>query len=152
MSRTRAKLSDKQERILVQCQLMGLTPRDMQQISNRLIALQKEAKLKSEISQTIEGYSWIKNDKNSWTITTPEGYVCKFGRALKNNSFRWDNSKDYPLSITKPGTVFKTRVIQKNSVSLNHDWRAKFCPENSKELLGMIRWLGAHLHYVINQK
>ena len=43
MTRVRAKLTDKQERILVQAQLMGLTPRDMTQISNRVVALQKEA-------------------------------------------------------------------------------------------------------------
>lgn len=152
MARERAKLSDKQERILVQAQLMGLTARDMQQIGNRLIALQKEAKHRAEIQRTIEGYSWIKNDKGSWTVTTPDGYVCKFGRAVKSNKFSWENQKDYPISIAKPGTAFKTRVLQKKSVTLSDDWKAKFCPENSKELYGMIKWLSHHLHYVINQK
>ena len=34
MTRVRSPLTEKQERILVQCQLMGLTTRDMTQISN----------------------------------------------------------------------------------------------------------------------
>lgn len=152
MSRSRAKLSDKQERILVQAQLMGLTARDMQQIGNRLIALQKESEEKAEIQSRIEGYSWVKNDKDSWTITTPDGYVCKFGKASKNTRFSWYANKDYPISISKPGTAFKPRVLQKKEVPFNHEWRAKFCPENSKELYAMIKFLGHHLHFLINQK
>ena len=152
MPRGRLQLTDKQERILVQAQLMGLTPRDMQQISNRLIAIKKEAEDKLEIQNTIEGYSWVKNEKGSWTVTTPDGYVCKCGKATKSNKMYWETSKDYPITITKPGTAFKTRVLQKKNLSFNSDWRAKLCPENSKELYGMIRYLSKHLHYELRKK
>ena len=53
MARERAKLSDKQERILVQCQLMGLTPSDMTQISNRLVALERERGFKADIAEAV---------------------------------------------------------------------------------------------------
>ncbi len=152
MPRGRTKLTDKQERILVQAQLMGLTPRDMQQISNRLIAIEKEADEKLEIQNIIEGYSWERNDKNSWTITTPDGYVCKFGKHSTGNGYRWETVKDYPITVTKPGTAFKTRVLQKKQVSIKDDWRAKLCPENSKELYGMIKYLRHHLQYELRKK
>ena len=83
MPRSRAKLSDKQERILVQAQLMGLTARDMQQIGNRLIALQKEAEEKLQITQTIEGYLWNQDKDGRWTIITSEGYHCRFSKGIK---------------------------------------------------------------------
>lgn len=152
MPRQRAQLTDKQERILVQAQLMGLTPHDMQRISNRLIALQKEASEKLEIQNVIEGYSWTKNDKDSWTITTPDGYVCKFGKPMKGNRMYWETVKDYPITITKPGTAFKTRVLQKKQVSIKSEWRAKLCPENSKELYGMIKYLRHHLQHELRKK
>ncbi len=152
MTRVRAKLTDKQERILVQAQLMGLTPRDMTQISNRLLALQKEAEEKLSIQSNIEGYSWEKNDKGSWTITTPGGYVCKFGKASKDRSHYWETVKDYPITVTKPGTAFKTRVLQKKQVSIKNEWRARLCPEHSKELYGMIKWLGHHLQWELRNK
>lgn len=152
MPRERSKLTDKQERILVQAQLMGLTPRDMTQISNRLVAIQKEAKDKLDIQNTIEGYSWTTNDKGSWTITTPDGYVCKFGKPSKGNRMYWETQKEYPISITKPGTAFKTRVLQKKSVSISNSLRAKLCPENSKELYGMIKYLKHHLQWELRKK
>jgi len=152
MTRVRAKLTDKQERILVQAQLMGLTPRDMQRISNRLIALQKEAEESKNVNDTISGYTWIKNDKESWTITTPEGYVCKFGKPMKGNRMFWETVKEYPITVTKPGTAFKTRVLQKKQVSIRDDWRAKLCPENSKELYGMIKWVSQRLQWELRKK
>lgn len=152
MPRERAKLTDKQERILVQAQLMGLTPRDMTRISNRLVAIQREAAEKLEIQKVIEGYTWTKNDKDSWTITTPDGYVCKFGKPMKANRLYWQTNKDYPITVTKPGTAFKTRVLHKKQVSIRDEWRAKLCPENSKELYGMIKYLHHHLQYELRKK
>jgi hypothetical protein len=152
MPRQRARLTDKQERILVQAQLMGLTPRDMQRISNRLIALQKEAEESKNVNDTISGYTWIKNDKESWTITTPEGYVCKFGKPMKGNRMFWETVKEYPITVTKPGTAFKTRVLQKKQVSIRNEWLAKLCPENSKELYGMIKWVSQRLQWELRKK
>ena len=152
MPRQRARLTDKQERILVQAQLMGLTPHDMQRISNRLIALQKEAEEIKNVNDTISGYTWIKNDKESWTITTPEGYVCKFGKPMKGNRMFWETVKEYPITVTKPGTAFKTRVLQKKQVSIRNEWLAKLCPENSKELYGMIKWVSQRLQWELRKK
>ncbi len=151
MPRERAKLSDKQERILVQAQLMGLTAHDMQQIGNRLVALKKEAEIKQEISETIEGYFWIKDTKGHWNITSPDGYVCKFMKGKTGRNSYWDSSWDYTVSIAKPGTAFKTRLHQKKSVHFRQH-PAKLCPENSKELYSMIYFLNKHLHFLINQK
>ena len=72
MARERAKLTEKQERILVQCQLMGLTPQDMQQISNRLIALQKEREYKEEVAEAVNNLSWS-STKNGWQIVDQNG-------------------------------------------------------------------------------
>jgi hypothetical protein len=151
MPRERAKLTDKQERILVQAQLMGLTPSDMTKISNRLVALQKEADDMREIADTIEGYSWSKDEKNHWTIRTSDGYVCKFVKGKTGRSQYYDTSWDYNVTISKPGTAFKTRYLQKKTVSFKHDWRSKLCPEKSKELYGMIRFLKAHLNWLITK-
>jgi len=152
MPRQRARLTDKQERILVQAQLMGLTPHDMQRISNRLIALQKEAEEIKNVNDTISGYTWIKNDKESWTITTPEGYVCKFGKPVRGDRRYWEAVKEYPITVTKPGTAFKTRVLQKKQVTISNVWLAKLCPENSKELYGMIKWVSQRLQWELRKK
>lgn len=152
MPRQRARLTDKQERILVQAQLMGLTPHDMQRISNRLIALQKEAEEIKNVNDTISGYTWIKNDKESWTITTPEGYVCKFGKPVRGDRRYWEAVKEYPITVTKPGTAFKTRVLQKKQVTIRNVWLAKLCPENSKELYGMIKWVSQRLQWELRKK
>jgi len=140
MARGRAKLTEKQERILVQAQLMGLTPRDMQQISNRLIALQKESEERVTVGEAIQGYSWTKDAKKQWSVTTPDGYVCEFTKGTKHRTGYWDRSWDYNVKVTKPGTAFKTRYLQKKQISVRDEWVAKLCPENSKELYGIIRW------------
>ena len=152
MPRQRAKLSDKQERILVQAQLMGLTPSDMQKISNRLIALQKEANDMREIADDIEGYTWSKDEKNNWIVRSPDGYSCKFVKGKTGRSQYYNASWDYNVTISKPGTAFKTRYLQKKSVIFSHDWRSKLCPEKSKELYGIIRFVKTHLHWLIAQK
>ncbi len=149
--RERAKLSDKQERILVQAQLMGLTAHDMQQIGNRLVALKKEAEIKQEVIGKIEGFSWTKDAKGLWTITSPDGYVCKFTKTKTGRHSYWDSSWDYTVSIAKPGTAFKTRVHQKKSVHFKQ-YPAKLCPENSKELYSIICFLNNHLQYLITHK
>ena len=151
MPRERSKLTDKQERILVQAQLMGLTPSDMTKISNRLVALQREALDMQEIAETIDGYSWTK-DKDHWIITTPDGYVVKFVKGKTGRSSYHYQSWDYNVTINKPGTAFKTRKLQKNSITFRQEWRSRLCPENSKELYAMIKWLSTHLNFILKQK
>lgn len=139
MARGRAKLTEKQERILIQAQLMGLTPRDMQQISNRLIALQREADEIKKIGETTQGYSWIKTDKGTWNVTTPDGYLCEFSKGSSGKRSYWERTKDYSVKITKPGTAFKARQLKKG-IGVRDEWIAKLCPENSKELYALISW------------
>jgi hypothetical protein len=149
MARGRAKLTDKQERILVQAQLMGLTPRDMTQISNRLVALQREADEIKNVGEAIQGYSWKKDEKNRWVIATPEGYHCAFTKEKTGRTHYWDKTWDYTVKITKPGTAFQTRIHRKKSVSFRDEWVARLCPENSKELYGLIKFCGHHIHQLI---
>lgn len=140
MPRERAKLSDKQERILVQAQLMGLTARDMQQIGNRLIALQQEAQEKFEIAETIQGYTWETFGKDGWKITMPDGYVIQADRGIKLKS-RWDSYQwDFDITVTKPGTRFKPRRFKNKGIHIPYEWKKKLMPENNKELYGLIRW------------
>lgn len=138
----RKKLTDKQERILVQAQLMGLTPRDMQQISNRLIALQREAEEKADISKRIEGFSWEKVKDHDWKITTADGYLIEATRGTRSKSgwnyYCWD----FDLKVTKPGTRFKPRYFKNKSMRVASDWKKKLMPGESKELYAIITWAG----------
>lgn len=139
MARGRAKLTEKQERILIQAQLMGLTPRDMQQISNRLIALQREADEIKKIGENVQGFTWIKTDKGTWNVTTPEGYLCEFSKGASGKRSYWERTKDYTVKITKPGTAFKARQMKKG-IAVRDEWIARLCPEGSKELYALICW------------
>ena len=139
MARGRAKLTEKQERILVQAQLMGLTPRDMQQISNRLIALQREADEIKKIGENVQGFTWSKTDNGTWNVTTPEGYLCEFSKGSSGKRSYWERTKDYTIKVTKPGTAFKVRQFKKG-IGIRDEWIAKLCPENSKELYALVCW------------
>ena len=137
----RKKLSDKQERILIQAQLMGLTPGDMQQISNRLIALQKEAEERSDIARRVEGFSWEKVNDRDWKITTSTGHLIETSRSTKGKS-GWDHySWDFDIKVTKPGTRFKPRYYKNKSVRVSTDWKKKLMPGESKELYAIIAWV-----------
>ena len=140
MARSRAKLSDKQERILVQAQLMGLTPHDMQQISNRLIALKKEAEEIKKIGETTQGFRWVKTDNGTWNVTTPDGHLCEFSKGKRGaRRSYWEKQLDYTIKVTKPGTAFKPRNFTK-TIGVRDEWVARLCPEGSKELYALINW------------
>ncbi len=151
MARERAKLSDKQEKILMQAMLMGLDARDMQQIGNRLMALKREAEEKASIADNIAGYSWKQVDhptkKNplgkAWHITDSDGYIYEFSNKTQSRHSSWYSKNfEYDIRVSKPGTRFKTRVAKGKNVSIDNDWKKKFMPEQSKELYGMIRYVG----------
>lgn len=140
MARGRAKLTEKQERILIQAQLMGLTPRDMQQISNRLIALQREAEEIKKIDQIIQGFSWAKSEQGTWNVTTPDGYLLEFSKGVRNQRRNyWERQLEYTVKVSKPGTAFKKRSMIK-TIGVRDEWIAKLCPEKSKELYSLIGW------------
>ena len=151
MARERAKLSDKQEKILMQAMLMGLDARDMQQIGNRLMALKKEADDKREIADTIQGFTWEKikdetrkDELAGWRFTTPEGFVVEATNPRKPKRNWYSQSKDWDFSVDKPGTRFKTRTYKDKTVSTDDNWKKKFMPDTNKELYSLIRWVKNH--------
>lgn len=137
MARERAKLTEKQERILVQCQLMGLTPQDMQQISNRLIALQKEREYKEEVAEAVNNLSWS-STKNGWQIVDQNGKTFECVKKLKSNRNYYDRRYSWDVTIDKPGTRYKTKTIRDVGFYMNPYIPAKLCPENSKDLLALL--------------
>lgn len=153
--RGRAALTEKEERILIQSQLMGLTPSSMVKIGNRLKALEKEAQDIAEINEACQGFSWEvlkdetrKNDKAGWVVTTPDNFKVKFVRGKKKT--RWGGYEVvWDLHVTKPGTRYKPRVLKDKSLHVDYDWRAKLCPANSKELYSCIRYC-RHMHWELN--
>ncbi len=148
MPRGRAKLTDKQERILVQAQLMGLTPQDMQRISNRLIALQKEAEEIRSINEVIAGYTWDDVVSNShFKITTPDGYVVEAQRGKKGTTHWGRYTWTYNITVSKPGTRFKTRRYKEKVLNCEYDWTKRLMPAQSKELYSLIRWCEHTMKY-----
>ncbi len=148
MPRGRAKLTDKQERILIQAQLMGLTPQDMQRISNRLIALQKEADEIRSINEVTQGYTWdevVKTDHLK--VTTPDGYVVEAQRGKKGSTHWSSYNWSYDITVTKPGTRFKTRRYKNKSLNCDYDWTKRLMPAQSKELYSLIRWCENTMKY-----
>ena len=151
MPRERAKLSDKQEKILIQAQLMGLSAHDMQQIGNRLMALKKEAEEKSDIADAIYGFSWEeikdetrKDGKAGWRITTPDQYVFDVTNPRKDKRNWYARGMIWDFHVDKPGTRFKTRILKDKSIDVYDNWKKKFMPSNSKDLYGIIRWIITH--------
>lgn len=140
--RERAKLSEKQERILVQCQLMGLTPRDVQQISNRLIALQKEAEYRSEVGNVISGMSWEKIGKDGWKIVDRDGkiYECTKHKSKRSKQSYWESALYvWDIKISKPGTRFKEKYEKDVRVQIDYYITAKLCPEGNKDLYALMK-------------
>lgn len=142
MPRERAKLTDKQERILVQCQLMGLTPRDMTQISNRLVALERERQLKADISEATQGMTWSKLGAKGWRVVDSDGriYECHKAKPGKRHQSYWDQQiSAWDVYISGPDKRFKSNLAKGVSVSVDYGVTAKLCPENSKDLYAILK-------------
>jgi hypothetical protein len=141
MSRGRAKLTDKEEKILMMSQLMGLTPSSMVKIGNRLKALENEAREIANINEAVAGFTWENLGNGNWKITDPESRVIEAIRKERGKS-RWDSfSWEFDLKVSKPGTRFKPRMFKKQSVRCEYDWKKRLMPGNSKELYAIIRSL-----------
>ena len=143
MPRGRKKLTDTQERILIQCQLMGLTTADMTQISNRLKALDVEREFKAHVSEISSGFTWSSKNKREFILTDIAGhvYTVKVTREYGRGN-RWSNNYNDVASIdvSKPGTRFKQRSVQH---PLKDDWNrieiVSACPDNNKFLYRVMR-------------
>lgn len=144
MARERVKLTEKQERILVQAQLMGLTTADMVRIGNRLRALEKEREAKADIDDVISGVIWTATI-DGWVIHAPDGKVYTFTNRTQRKGYNWDNSYrvEYDIKVEKPGTRFQPRTAKKNDVYVSIDYPAKLLPGKNKELFCLMKRIKA---------
>ena len=144
MARGRAQLSEKEERIMVQAQLMGLDTASMIRIGNRLRAIDEERRKRQEIDEAIAGYTWEKNPDETcksthWRITDRNGKVYTFIDSGKSeNGWEYRRTK-WNVLINKPGTRFTPRKLDGVSISVYEDAPKRMMPANSRELYGMIR-------------
>ena len=141
MARERAKLSEKQERILVQCQLMGLTPSDMTQISNRLVALEKERGFKADIAEAVADKTWTKTDKG-WRIVDSQGrvYECQKAKPGRRHQSYWDRQVfAWDVNISGRDKRFKEKTLSDITVHIDNGIIGRICPENSKELYALLK-------------
>lgn len=143
MARDRVKLTDKEEKILVQAQLMGLSTSSMIKIGNRLKALELERDRKVEIDQVVSEYTYKeKSDKQGWEVTEKDGKVWHFTNRRKTKSSSWRSSVElyFDIAVEKPGTRFHLRVSKAQRVYISDDWGpAKLMPEKNKELYAILR-------------
>ena len=147
MARERVKLTDKEEKILIQAQLMGLTTASMVKIGNRLKAIEKESDYKNENAELAGKFtSWKKLDEKGWELEYKDGRVFVFSNRSKEYRHNGWNQRahiKFDIGITKPGT--RANPVSKLAVTvpMNTEWwgPAKFMPEKSKELCGIMRMI-----------
>ena len=143
MPRGRKPLSEKQERVLVQCQLMGLTTSDLVTISNRLKALDVEREFKSRVSEVIEGFTWNIKDKRNFTVTDRAGtvYECKCYADYSSKDWTMRGRDFAKITITRPGTRQKPKIISDHRIvnPWNDPEIVSVCPEGSKYLYRVMR-------------
>jgi hypothetical protein len=143
MPRGRKPLSEKQERVLVQCQLMGLTTADLVTISNRLKALDVEREFKSRVSEVIEGFTWNIKDKRNFTVTDRAGtvYECKCYADYSSRDWTMRGRDFAKITITRPGTRQKPKIISDHRIvnPWNDPEIVSVCPEGSKYLYRVMR-------------
>ena len=143
MPRGRKPLTDKQERILVQCQLMGLTTADMVQISNRLKALDIEREFKVRVDEAAHGFTWTSKNKREFTLFDSAGYVFEVKVSTDYSRDSWNQQCHHyaRVDVTKPGTRFKPRRI--NAHPLRNPWNeneiVSACPDSNKYMYRMMR-------------
>lgn len=142
MPRGRAALTEKEERILVQAQLMGLSTASMIKIGNRLRALEQEREELLRIEETIQGFKFNEiQNLERLEVTTVDGLHVEAIRGKKGNS-RWDHfGWHYDIRVSKPGTRYKTRVFKGRELRCDYDWKKRLMPAKSKELYSLIRWV-----------
>lgn len=143
MPRGRKPLTDKQERILVQCQLMGLTTADMVQISNRLKALDIEREFKVRVDEAAHGFTWTSKNKREFVLTDVAGHVYEVKVVSDYSRHSWNQqTHDFAsVKVTKPGTRFKARTVA--SHPLRNPWDeneiVSACPDSNKFIYRMMR-------------
>ena len=141
MPRGRAALTEKEERILIQAQLMGLSTASMVKIGNRLKALEQEREAMDHINEMCQGYTWDENQNlEKLKVTTPDGLEVEAVRGQKGRSHWGHYGWNYDITVTKPGTRFKARTYKSKELQCDYDWKKRLMPAKSKELYSLIRW------------
>ena len=144
MARERVKLTDKEEKILIQAQLMGLDTASMVKIGNRLKALEKESDYKTENAELASKFtSWKKLDEKGWELECKDGRVFVFSnrnKEYRHNGWNQQSQIKFDIGVTKPGTAFKPRSKLAVTKPMRSEWwgPAKFMPDKSKQLCGML--------------
>lgn len=144
MARERAKLTDKEEKILIQAQLMGLSTASMVKIGNRLRAIERESELRSEVENLASKFKLSKLD-NGWLFIDETGHHYKFtDRKLHYNArMSWTANKEirWDVEIDKPGTRYKLRSLKAVKIYISPDYPAKLCPEKNKEVFAIMKMI-----------
>lgn len=136
MTRTRTPLTEKQERILVQCQLMGLTTRDMTQISNRLVALERERNFIKDVEMVMQNIQDYKTDKskNVYEIVDKIGNVYTCRKAQKSTYY----SEVFDVKVHRVDGLIKNHKNQTIYPDSTGEV-AKHCPEKNKRLFRLCK-------------
>jgi len=138
MARTRAALSDKQERILVQCQLMGLTTSDMTQISNRLKALDTEREFLHKVKEVSNGMVGTQLSDNLYEIADSSGKKYQFALQARNMRGWGYATNTWNVTVSKPGTRMATKEFHKIDINSNNEVIARLCPQQSKIMFSLM--------------
>lgn len=139
MARSRAKLNDKLERIMVQSQLMGLTTADMITIANRMKALDKEREFRREVDEAVAGFSWEKKDRNHYIVTCPKGRVFDCNRHFNSRSGWGYYSEVWDVVVTYPAGKVKQKQLAKETLHEDPREAASMCPDKDKRLWRIIK-------------
>jgi len=142
MARDRAKLTDKQERILVQCQLMGLTTADMVKISNRLRSLDAEREHREEIADVVATHK-VEAIPKGWRITSDKGIVYSCVKKKGKGSDGWYSRGPawvWDIDIfPKKGSKKPPQTVTNHKVWISDTLTTRSCPEGDKQLFGLFR-------------
>jgi hypothetical protein len=138
VARTRASLTDKQEKILIQCQLMGMTTADMVKISNRLRALDAEREFRVKVDEVSQGKSWIKKSRNEYVITDEKGREYKCVMSHKSRDY-WNASEKWEVHVNHPGTRMKEKFFKEQTFYASTDEQARICPDGDKRLYRLLK-------------
>lgn len=144
MGRGRRPLSDKQERILVQCQLMSLTTADLVTISNRLKALDAEREFKSRVNEVTEGFTWTEKDRRNFRITDAKGTIYDVKVVSDYSRSNWHQQcQDFARITVTNSRSRGSKSFELDRHPLRDSWDTteivSVCPEGNKFLFRMMR-------------
>ena len=137
MARGRAQLTEKQERIMVQSQLMGLTTADMIRIANRMKALEAEREFIRDVDEVSAGKTWEKKSYLHYVITDEGGrvYDCQGSRDYNG----WQMRIKWNVNVTHPKTRMKPKSYKDQSIWDDPREVARVCPGGEKHVYRLMK-------------